>query len=129
MDLYYIYYQLIKIITEKTVVPQDDKKHHARTNYSFATKFCRALCMTLFEGEEEQDNFSIYDKVVAEAIWYYIKAYNIDATKEDLKDYSKFIKTVDQIIAESDPNVSRNGFDHLIWYYYKSRPKEYFEQN
>ena len=119
-------YELIKIITEKTVVPKEDKKHHARTNYSFATKFCRALCMTLFEGEEEQDNFSIYDYVIAEAIWYYVDYYNINAKKNDLKDYAKFINIIDQIIEKSDREVSRNGFDHLIWYYYKGKPKEFF---
>ena len=117
-------YKLIKIITEKTTV--NDGKHHARTNYSFATKFCRALCMTLFDGEEEQDNFSIYDSVVAEAIWHYIRHFNIKVKKADLKDYAKFINIIDYIIEKSDKNVSRNGFDHLIWYYYKGRSKSFF---
>ena len=33
--------------------------------------------------------------------------------------FSDFQKVVDEIIKASDSKISRNGFDHLLWYYFK----------
>ena len=35
--------------------------------------------------------------------------------------YSSFIAPLDTILPKSDNYISRNGFDHLIWYFHKAR--------
>ena len=59
-------YKLIEILSEKTHSAPANPNMHARRNYSFATKFCHYAAFYLFEDEVEQDNFSIYDNVVAQ---------------------------------------------------------------
>ena len=57
----------------------------------------------------------------------YLDYYHIDSKdfKPKNKDYAKYqdiIKTIlDNAEKESGIRISRNGFDHLIWYYYKGR--------
>lgn len=111
-------YKLIKIISEKT--------SKGRKNFSFATKFCHYMCFYLFEGEEEQDNFSIYDEVLANAIPKYCKRFKINRDDLQFKEnYKKYIEVIDEIrnkaYEEYGYLVSRNGFDHLIWYFHKGR--------
>ena len=68
---------LIGILSEKT----DFENVKGRSHLSFASKFCHYSCYFLFEGEPEQDNFSIYDRVVYEALDYYLEHYKIKDVK------------------------------------------------
>ena len=120
-------YRIIKDLSEATNPnPQNNngKKYHPRKNYSFASKFCHYACFYLFKGLNEQDNFSIYDNIVANSITKYASLYNInmDDYKNFRSDYSSYIKLVDAIIEASGNKISRNGFDHLLWYFHKARP-------
>ena len=45
--------------------------------------------------------------------------YNLEMP--NLNKYDEYQKAVDDIIRVSNSNVSRNGFDHLLWYYHKGR--------
>ena len=104
-----------------------------RSNYSFTTKFCHYLCLYLFEDSNEQDNYSIYDSVLGGILPKYAKEYlgnnwkktYLDEkwTKDTFKDYQKYSDIVDEIrkaaATRNSPMVSRNGFDHLLWYYHK----------
>ncbi len=115
-------FKLVEIIAEKTKVPDSDKKHHGRTNVSFASKFCHYACFYLFDGKPEQDNYSIYDNIVKQAIPKYLNYYKMNnSIKINLDDYRIYYKTIDEIIKKSKSGISRNGFDHLLWYYFKGR--------
>lgn len=93
-----------------------------RRNVSFASKFCHFSCFYIFEGEEAQDNFSIYDGVVAKALPKYLAYYKLnDRFKIKDKDYEGYSKAIDAIIEASGSKISRNGFDHLVWYYFKGK--------
>ena len=109
---------LIKTLSTKTT-PLPGK--HGRENISFASKFCHYACFYIFEGEDAQDNFSIYDGVVAKALPKYLKFYRIDADIKKIKnkDYAEYSKAIDAVIEASGNEISRNGFDHLVWYYFK----------
>lgn len=97
-----------------------DEEHKARTNLSFASKFAHYACFYLFDEEDtRRDNFSIYDNVLNKALPIYIKKYNLNGYNPD--SYSSYYKCIGEIIKSSGENLSRNGFDHLIWYYYKAR--------
>ena len=80
------------------------------------------MCFYLFKGQPEQDNFSIYDNVLAEAIPKYHEKYcgNKVAIK---KDYEKYIKYIDEIRKcakeKHHEEISRNAFDHLLWFNHK----------
>lgn len=111
-------YKLIKIISEKT--------SKGRENFSFATKFCHYMCFYLFEDEEEQDNFSIYDGVLVNALPKYCEKYEIKFDKQEIrKNYKTYLGIIDEIrekaYKEYGEKISRNGFDHLIWYFHKGR--------
>lgn len=110
-------YKLVKILSEKT------EAEKGRVNYSFATKFCHYACMTLFKGTEFQDNFSIYDNIVSKAVPAYIDHFKLDRKGYNPKDYTSYIGMIDQIREASGSGISRNGFDHLLWYFYKGHPE------
>ncbi len=117
-------YNLIEKISERTNPTQDH--HKPRINYSFATKFCHYACFYLFSGSSEQDNFSIYDSVMEKALIKYIERYKLNYKQSDFKTYSSFLNAISDVISESikidkGESVSRNGLDHLLWYYYKGR--------
>lgn len=107
-------FEFFEEIARKT----SDKKG-ARKNISFASKFCHYACMYLFEGKPEQDNFSKYDNVVKTVIPQYAEYYKLEY--EDLKDYKNYSDLIERILQESGNQISKNGFDHLLWYYYKGR--------
>ena len=67
------------------------------------------------------DNYSIYDNVVKKVLPRYADKYKVDYSNKDLNDYREYRKIVDEIISKSNSNISRNGFDHLLWYYHKGR--------
>lgn len=112
-------YKLIDILSKKTEV--EDDRHHARKNFSFATKFCHYACFYLFEGYPEQDNFSIYDSVVAKHLPEYADYFGIAIPKDYMSNYKSYISLIDAILSNAKEPISRNGFDHLLWYFHKAR--------
>lgn len=114
-------YKLIEILSEETHPDPANPNMHARRNYSFATKFCHDTAFYLFEDEVEQDNFSKYDNVVAQNIGKYADYYKIKNPNDIGCNYKSFITLVDAIIKKSGNKISRNGFDHLLWYMNKIR--------
>lgn len=105
--------------THPTGKSQNGNMYKARTNVSFASKFCHYACFYLFEGEAEQDNYSIYDYVLRRVLPKYISYYGLK--NWNLDDYNEYRKAVDDILKKSNARISRNGFDHLLWYYFKGR--------
>jgi len=110
--------ELFNLIASKT--SYDGGKKH-RVNKSFASKFCHFACFYMFSGEESQDNYSIYDNVLKKVLPLYAERYGIQCKKKYLNDYSYYRMVVDEIIKKSGSKISRNGFDHLLWYYHKGR--------
>lgn len=109
-------YKLINLIQ----TPEGNEKRH----FSFATKFCHYACLYLFKNTEYEDNYSIYDNVISSVLPKYIKKYlDEDVNKKDYEyDYKKYINYIDRIrskVEENNIKISRNGFDHLLWYYHK----------
>lgn len=98
-----------------------------KNHFSFATKFCHYVSLIMFEGTEFEDNYSIYDNVLKKSLCKYIKRYLILDIEEDLfkNDYKKYIGYIDSIRNKVEAlygkKISRNGFDHLLWYYHKGR--------
>lgn len=112
-------YKLIEILTEKTV--PEESKYYGRRNFSFATKFCHYACFYLFEGQQEQDNFSIYDSIVVKNLPDYAKYFKTELKEDYKSNYKVYITTIDAIRAKGKELISRNGFDHLLWYFHKAR--------
>ena len=90
-----------------------------RNNPSFASKFCHYMCFHMFSGKKEQDNYSIYDSIVRKKLPQYAEYFGIDINKKELTDYLYYQDLIDRIIKKSGEKISRNGFDHVIWYCYK----------
>ena len=106
---------LVSILSTPTGINGKGKSH-----LSFASKFCHYSCYHLFSGEEEQDNYSIYDRFVREALPFYLKKYEINNIKiTDKSTYKEYQQAIDAILNKADEKISRNGFDHLVWYYFK----------
>lgn len=95
-------------------------KQRARTNLSFASKFCHYACFYVFEDTEYQDNYSIYDGILKAVLPMYLGCFHIEQ-EYDLGDYRDYRMAVDAIRKASGIEISRNGFDHLLWYYHKGR--------
>ncbi len=112
-------YELIDILARET-------KQDKRANFSFATKFCHYMCFYLFDEEKEkkyQDNYSIYDNNVINTISDYrknkekIPRYDKESTKESPAQYYKNYQIIiDKILARKHDKISRNAFDHILWY-------------
>lgn len=138
-------YSLIGILSEGTNPKHEaGNTNPARKNFSFATKFCHYACFYIFENKdtEYRDSYSIYDYIVSNALTTY---YGFDDIKPDEKgsndkqyfvekyrNYQTFIDKIrdDAAKAAKDPNpVSRNGFDHLLWYYYKGKGRNNQKQD
>lgn len=109
--------KLIDIIAKKTHPTEKNKK--ARANISFASKFCQEACFWMFENTKYQDNFSKYDNVLKKVVPLYAKHYGVACAKLD--NYSNYRNVIDAILKKSGNKISRNGFDHLLWYYFKGR--------
>ena len=95
-------------------------EYKARTNLSFASKFCHYACFYVFEGTQYQDNYSIYDGIMKTVLPWYLGYYSIDQ-HFDLDDYKDYRQAVDKIREACGIEISRNGFDHLLWYFHKGR--------
>ena len=39
----------------------------------------------------------------------------------DYKNYEEYMKVIDELRTKHGENISRNGFDHLLWSYHKGR--------
>lgn len=102
-------YFLVSYLKRKTT----DGNRKGRQNYSFATKFCHYACMNFFQGKIEADNFPIVDNVVKAVFPKYAK--NI-VKQNDFDDYETFVKNIDDVLNHYKQSISRNGFDHLMWY-------------
>ena len=122
--------ELFSKIAEKTDVSGLSEKYKARVNTSFASKFCHYACFFIFDGADQQDNYSIYDNILLTVLPYYLNCYDINKDKSrpymrrDLQNYETYRKLVDMVrekAAKDTSKISRNGFDHLLWYYHKSR--------
>ncbi len=113
-------YELINII-------QTPKYKNEKNHLSFATKFCHYSSLFLFKDQDEEDNFSIYDNVLKKSLPKYIKKYlNKDVNEKEYENnYVIYMKYIDEIRAKATKmygdKISRNGFDHLLWYYHKGR--------
>lgn len=126
-------YKLIDCISKET--KQND--NNTRYNFSLASKFCHYMNFNIFDGTSDsikyQDIFSIYDTVVKDNLKYYYKyyvgkeipknivylysKYEIDNNKKNLVEiYRNFQYLIDEIIKSVNCCISRNGFDHLVWY-------------
>lgn len=108
-------FKLIREISRKTSAPK-----RSRNNLSFASKFCHYACFYLFEGTEWQDNYSIWDSILRKVLPLYLGYYQI-TDDYDLYDYAEYRIAVDAVRKASGIAISRNGFDHLLWYYHKGR--------
>lgn len=111
-------YDDMKLIREISRITSAE--HRARTNPSFASKFCHYACFYIFEGTKDQDNYSIYDGIMKEVLPLYLEYYQINQNF-DLNNYRDYRMAVDTIRKTSGISISRNGFDHLLWYYHKGR--------
>jgi len=112
-------YYLFHKIAEETE-PEDENKSK-RTNYSFASKFCHYASFYLFDGEKEQDNYSIWDSVIRKSLKFYFDLYNLKVSDYNFDEYESYQDAIIKVITCSQEKVSRNGFDHLIWLYYRGR--------
>ena len=113
--------ELFNLIQKET--NPEDVGHHPRINTSFASKFCHYACLYLLEGQLEQDNYSIYDNVIRGVLPLYATKYGIRFG--NLRDYKEYCRVIDAIrnavSKETGYELSRNGFDHLLWYFHKGR--------
>ena len=105
---------------------EEDKEYTPRQNPSFASKFCHYAAFWLFKGQCAQDGYSIYDTIVREALPGYLERYGIpEIPSDDLKNYETYCQAIDAIrdqVAQTRGGklISRNGFDHLLWYFHKT---------
>ena len=96
---------------------QDDGGIRHRVNPSFASKYCHYACVFLFDGQKEEDNYPIFDSIIRKALPLYLAYYGLEYGNLDI--YCHYRKAIDDVIEASKSKISRNGFDHLIWYYHK----------
>ncbi len=104
-------------------------KHRAageKDRFSYASKLCHSLCIELLSGTPYEDTYCKYDSVLSKVLPLYYEEYC--GTKIKLSDYqnqySKYIQYVDKIRNAAQKRydgdeISRNGFDHLLWYCHK----------
>lgn len=110
------------LITKLSAVTRSTGSGNSRRNKSFASKFCHHVCYSLFEGKQEQDNYSPYDSVVKKALPLYVEYYGLNRrTQHALGDYAAYQQCIDDVISAAGGEISRNGLDHLLWYYFKGR--------
>lgn len=116
--LKYPEYDDLKLIRE--IARTTSAESRARTNVSFASKFCHYAAFYVFEGTKYQDNYSIWDSILKAVLPFYLGYFGIK-DKFNLNDYGEYRKAVDTVRKASGIEISRNGFDHLLWYYHKGR--------
>ena len=102
------------------------KAKGVKDRFSYASKLCHNLCIELLQGTPYEDGYCKYDTVLEKALPLYYKEYcgKIIKPSNYRKQYSAYIKYVDEIRQAAQECydgkiISRNGFDHLIWYFHK----------
>ncbi|MBE5024532.1 hypothetical protein INF26_06675 [Olsenella sp. DSM 107455] len=111
-----------ELVTKLSDITKSTGSGNGRRNKSFASKFCHYACYSLFEGKPEQDNYSPYDSVVKKALPLYVEYYGLNRqTQHALEDYATYQQCIDDVIRAAGGEISRNGLDHLLWYYFKGR--------
>lgn len=122
--------ELSKRTSKIEKIVDNEKTYFPRENYSFATKFCHYACFFFFDNDADrkyQDNYSIYDGVVGKVLPYYLSAIGIKRADKKLykkgdfdkaENYELYSNMIDLLRKD---RISRNGFDHLPWYYHKAR--------
>ena len=138
-------YPLIGTLSEETHPKHEaGNTNPARKNFSFATKFCHYACFYIFENKdvEYRDSYSIYDYIVSNALKTFYNYKENQSQKNGFEDKKFFVEKyrhyqsfIDELrtkaaekAKESNP-VSRNGFDHMLWYYYKGKGKNNQKQD
>lgn len=114
--------KLFTAILERTA----EVGEHGRCNPSFASKFCHYACFYVFEGTEWQDNYSIFDNVLKKVLPLYLAKFKLkngtrNYTQKDLKNYATYRDAIEALRGKSAEKISRNGLDHLLWYFHKGR--------
>jgi hypothetical protein len=104
-----------------------------RNNFSFASKFCTYVSRAIFE-DAKRDNYCIYDKVLCNSIPYYAWLFlkenhtsrlksTIEKEYKSVRNYAGYRDLIDRIRIKNfeitQYLISRENFDHLLWYYYK----------
>lgn len=107
-------YYLVKYLTRETKIY--GKRKSGRCNYSFATKFCHYACMNFFAGKPEADNYPIIDNVIKSVFPKYAKVIGLTSKEIKFNDYESFVDSLDMVLNYHRNCISRNGFDHLMWY-------------
>lgn len=120
------------------------RKDQTRSNISFATKFCSYAAYYLFKDDKENKvEYSKYDQVVSHALNLYVLAYTeesfprahfqissdrrrrMQGSEErldyTLSVYNEYATRIGKILEKDNEDISRNEFDHIVWYGLKSR--------
>lgn len=127
-------YSLIDEIA-KTIntTTKDKKKERKRVNFSFATKFYHYMSFYLFEGKKWQDFYSIYDNIVIHLLPDYakylkikcdLKPFNKNNAQKPSEYYEKYQALIGEILEKDGNKISRQAFDHIMWYYTKTKKDE-----
>ncbi len=93
---------------------------------SFASKFCTYI-LRYHPTASNKNHYSIYDSVLSDILPYYYYQYvhhkTIDVRRDTLKElpngYEVYNNYIKEIIDNSKCPISREDFDHLLWYYFK----------
>ena len=119
-----------------------------RLNFSFASKFCTYSNRYCFK----QDDYAIYDNIVAKILAYYAYVYTGEvhwkeisgkfARKEsiirdefvlkqsDYRGYNELVGRILKAVKDNiNPDITRKDFDALLWYYYKGDPDRIINAN
>lgn len=109
-----------------TIREVKDNEEINRGCTSFSSKFCHYACLWFFGDKDANDNFSIYDNILFQVLpiyeFRYCKTKILKKVSEDdfYKNYSDVIDRIREAAKnEYGQEISRNGFDHLLWYYHK----------
>ncbi|MBR3324452.1 MAG: hypothetical protein IKG14_00160 [Clostridia bacterium] len=118
----------------KSISGEKKGKVKERYHFSFATKFCRYVCLQLFNNKVEADTFYIYDNVLKNNLDFYAEEYEVNKFKFEKFDigkntpknqYIKYTEFLDKIKENAkkkhkdSEEISRNALDHIIWYFNK----------
>ncbi len=139
-----------RLFLADTKLVNDIAKFGGKNNFSFASKFCAYLCRYIYKGEEQENNYCIYDEVVQSVLPYFAYKYGVEEwqqtyassvregkvhnrsvvwkikdSKEDENSYAKYIGLIKTIIEkikeESKIDVTFEAFDHMLWYFFKGQ--------
>ena len=140
--------RIVKYISEKCKTPKDfeeylrkedyalvndirklkNKEEKIRDNYSFATKLCHYACYHMYDNN--RDRYPIFDSIIETHLEEYYKKYVSDTEYKKIRsticdgnnDYVNYINNIDKIIRKIEgENISKNGFDHLLWIYHSGK--------